>query len=183
MSIPFTTWTQDEKRTIKEIEETIKSGTKLNYGCINMPLISLELDHVIPDELHMLLRITDVLIQNLINAATSNDRNKSSIAQSKVCYTSLLAYTYGDTVHKVSLLQVLEGPMLCELTEAIQDCGVPFTIRTDKTNKKIEFSSLLGEDRKKLLNELPPKLSYCQPEEFSSKVKKLWKVRCMYTSG
>ena len=90
---------------------------------------------------------------------------------------------YGDTVHKVCLLQILEGPMLCELTEAIQDCGVPFTIRTDKTSKKIEFSSLLGEDRKKLLNELPPKLSYCQPEEFSSKVKKLWKVRCMYTSG
>ena len=95
MSIPFATWTQDEKRTIKEIEETVKSGTKLNYGCIKMPLISLELDHVIPDELHMLLRITDVLIQNLINAATSNDRNRSSIAQSKV----YVAYTYGDIVY------------------------------------------------------------------------------------
>ena len=150
MSIPFATWTQDEKRTIKEIKETIKSGTKLNYGCINMPLISLELDHVIPDELHMLLRITDVLIQNLINAATSNDRNKSSIAQSKVYYTvtSLLAYTYGDTVHKVRLLQVLEGPMLCELTEAIQDCGVPFTIRTDKTSKKLSLVPSLEKTEK-----------------------------------
>ena len=73
--------------------------------------------------------------------------------------------------------------MLCELTEVIQNCGVPFTIRIGKTSKKIEFSSLLGEDRKKLLNELPSKLSYCQPEEFSSKVEKLWKVSCMYTCG
>lgn len=86
MSVPFNEYTETSKRarTITEIKHVISSGIKPNYGCINMPLIDIELDHVIPDELHMLLRITDVLIQNLINAATSHDRNRSGIAQSKV---------------------------------------------------------------------------------------------------
>ena len=84
MSMPYTKWTQANKRTINEIKDMVTSGTKPNYGCIKMPLTTLDLDHVIPDELHMLLRITDVLIQNLINAATSDDRNKSGIPQSRV---------------------------------------------------------------------------------------------------
>ena len=72
--------------------------------------------------------------------------------------------------------------MLCSLVEAIRECGIPFTVRIGKASKKrkVEFSSLLGEDRKKLLATcLPTKLSYCQPEMFSSKVVDLWKViRC-----
>jgi len=42
--------------------------------------------------------------------------------------------------------------------------------------KNVEFNSLLGEDRKKLLKLLPTKLQYCQPDNFSSIVKDLWKV-------
>ena len=56
--------------------------------------------------------------------------------------------------------------MLCSLVEAIRECGIPFTVRIGKASKKAEFSSLLGEDRKKLLHALPTKLSYCQPESF-----------------
>lgn len=70
--------------------------------------------------------------------------------------------------------------MLCNLVEVIRECGVPFTVRLGKAGKKVEFSSLLGEDRKKL-QALPTKLSYCQPENFSSEVVKLWKViTCSY---
>ena len=65
--------------------------------------------------------------------------------------------------------------MLCSLVEAIRECGIPFTVRIGKANKKVEFSSVLVEDRKKLLHALPTKLSYCQPEMFSSKVVDLWK--------
>jgi len=72
--------------------------------------------------------------------------------------------------------QVLEGPMLCNLVEAIHDCGVPFTVQVGTTNKKLEFSSLLGGERKKLLADLPSKLWSCQPQKFSSKVENLWKV-------
>jgi len=64
--------------------------------------------------------------------------------------------------------------------EEVKDCGVPFVVRVGKTKKKnhyVEFSSMLGEDRKKLLKRLPAKLQYCQPENFSSKVEDLWKAR------
>ena len=47
---------------------------------VRMPLLEIDLDHIIPDELHMLLRVTDVLIQNLIHAATSHDKNISNVA-------------------------------------------------------------------------------------------------------
>ena len=79
-STPFNT----NCRSISEMQRIVSSKTKPNYGCIKMPLLELDLEHVIPDELHMLLRVTDVLIQNLINAATSNDLNISKVSQSKV---------------------------------------------------------------------------------------------------
>lgn len=71
-------------RSISEIKHIVSSNATPNYGCIKMPLLELDLDHVIPDELHMLLRVTDVLIQNLVNAATSHDWNISNVPQSKV---------------------------------------------------------------------------------------------------
>ena len=46
-------------------------------GRVNDPLITIDLDYWIPGELHLLLRITDVLIQNLINAAASDDYKHS----------------------------------------------------------------------------------------------------------
>ena len=33
--------------------------SKDDYGCCKEPLLDIELDHVIVDELHLLLRITD----------------------------------------------------------------------------------------------------------------------------
>ena len=86
MSIDLDEYTNPEQqgRTIEEIKTTVSSSIKPNYGCIRAPLIDLPLDHVIPDELHMMLRITDILIQNLINAATSYDRNINDIAQTNV---------------------------------------------------------------------------------------------------
>ena len=35
--------------------------SKSNFGCINPPLINICLDHVVADELHLLLRVTDQL--------------------------------------------------------------------------------------------------------------------------
>ena len=75
-------------RTIEEIKTIVSSSKKPNYGCVNAPLIDIPLGHVIPDELHLLLRITDILIQNLILAASSHDLNVSKIPQSKVRNTN-----------------------------------------------------------------------------------------------
>ena len=44
-----------------------------------MPLFSIPLDHIVVDELHLLLRITDRLEKGLIMAAISNDEVNDSI--------------------------------------------------------------------------------------------------------
>ncbi|CAB4020859.1 Hypothetical predicted protein, partial [Paramuricea clavata] len=62
------------KRDLKDLRESAekKSG---NYCCVNPPLLNIELDHIIPDELHLLLRIMDVLTGNLVADAVEWDRS------------------------------------------------------------------------------------------------------------
>ena len=68
-----------ERRTIEGLTETDKQLLKTNkyknirMGRVNDPLITIDLDYWIPDELHLLLRITDVLTRNLITAAASDE--------------------------------------------------------------------------------------------------------------
>lgn len=55
------------KRTMDEINAMAnKAGNKEIYSCEHTPLINIDLEHVILDELHLLLRIMDVLIGNLV---------------------------------------------------------------------------------------------------------------------
>ena len=65
------------KRTIKEISELAKQKGKQNYWCEHTPLVTIELDHVILDELHLLLRILDVVIENLIRDALDWDQREN----------------------------------------------------------------------------------------------------------
>ena len=45
-------------RSLQELKEMSKKSTD-DYGCCKEPLLDIELDHIIVDELHILLRITD----------------------------------------------------------------------------------------------------------------------------
>ena len=45
---------------MQRTREDLTADGKL--GSINIPLLDLELDHVMPDELHLMLRVMDVLI-------------------------------------------------------------------------------------------------------------------------
>ena len=42
--------------------------------CVLPPLVNIPLDHIVLDELHLLLRIMDVLIRNLILYADSEEK-------------------------------------------------------------------------------------------------------------
>ena len=148
-----------ERRTIEGLCETDKQLLKtdkyksIRMGRVNDPLITIDLDYWVPDELHLLLRITDVLTRNLINAAASDD------------------YKHGR-----SNKDILRGPMVKKLLGAIKSCGVSLSIH-DSDKKVFSFTSLVGGDKVKLLKKLPSKLKDCQPADFSTKVKDLWKVR------
>lgn len=122
----------DLKRTLKEMSELAqKKNAKEKYCCEHKPLISIEMDHVILDELHLLLRILDVLIENLIRDALQWDQkdnwDKKRGAQ--------------KNIH------------LNELQKTVRSCGVSFDI-WEKTNAdgkgsgQYDFTSLLGSDKK-----------------------------------
>lgn len=133
-------------------------------GQLNAPLIHLPLTHVVPDELHLMLRITDVLTRNLIKGALAYDAQKS-----------------GD------ISAVLKRPMISKLLKCIRNCGVGFEVYLE-ADGGFKFTSLVGGDKKKLLFSLPSKLLTCQPPLYHNTVKQIWEVRinihlfyCMYT--
>ena len=63
------------KRTLHEMMKMAGKG-KNNYCCVNQPLIEIHLDHIIVDELHLLLRVVDVLIDNLIKDVLEWDKRE-----------------------------------------------------------------------------------------------------------
>ena len=63
------------KRTLEEIKR-LCHWSKVNYGCINEPLLNIPLTNVIADELHLLLRITDKLLENIIDKVLEKDTIK-----------------------------------------------------------------------------------------------------------
>ena len=80
-----------------------KSRKDLRLGCVHPPLFQVELDHVIVDELHLLLRISDKLIGNIILRMAQLDQ------RSRVHHTG-----QPDNIHK--------------LCEAIRSCGIHFQV-------------------------------------------------------
>ena len=151
--------TDFEQRTIQGLLETdrklLKTAKLVNIrmGRINNPLLKIPLENVIPDELHLLLRVMDVLIRNLIHAAGTYDAKNSRRGN-----------------------DILDGVMVKKLLECIRGCGVSFTIY-DSTKKAFDFTSLVDGDKIKLLTKLPAKLKDCQPVEFADTVEQLWKVK------
>ncbi|KAK3082818.1 hypothetical protein FSP39_006271 [Pinctada imbricata] len=156
------------KRTVEEMKRMSQSKSK--FGCVRPPLLDIDLDHVVIDELHLMMRITDVLLRNLIEDAVNLDQ-ESNLGK-KGC---------SRTGNKVN-----------SLISCIESCGVTFQIWENKVKdgrgdsiKNLEWTSLNGTDCKKLLRSLPDKLlsSECIHEGSKSQVVKLWQdFRSLYSS-
>ncbi|XP_066016033.1 uncharacterized protein [Pocillopora verrucosa] len=157
----------DLRRTLTEMFELVKKKKQNDkYCCEHEPLLHIELDHVVLDELHLLLRISDVLIENLVRDALDWDRSKN--------------WDKRKCQQKNEHLQNLQA--------AIRSCGVSFDI-WEKTNAdgkgsgQYDFTSLLGSDKKKLLNELPTKLNGIIQPDTVEVVKTVWeKFREIYST-
>lgn len=124
------------KRTLDEIIK-LASKRKDNFCCENEPLI-FDLDHVILDELHLLLRITDVLINNLIEDVLELDK-KEDLGKKKS----------DDTC----------GVHLGNFIKTVQSSGVSFQVweknnADGKGSGSYDFTSLLGNDRKKIIGRI-----------------------------
>lgn len=148
----------DLKRSLKEMFELARKKKQENkFCCDHEPLLHIELDHVVLDELHLLLRILDVLVENLVKDALKWDQNEN--------------WDKRKSQHKNEHLNNLQA--------TIRSCGVSFDI-WEKTNAdgkgsgQYDFTSLLGSDKKKLLNELPTKLNGIIQPDTVEVVKTIW---------
>ena len=63
---------QPLQRTLEENKKLCKCKEN-NYGCFNEPLLNIALTNVIADASHLLLRITDKLLQNVIDEVLERD--------------------------------------------------------------------------------------------------------------
>lgn len=147
------------KRTLQEMQEMAKMPKGENYCCVHQPLLNLPLDHIILDELHLMLHITDILINNLIEDAMQWDEK--------------------DAVRKTR--NVSNGEHLKRLVDIIRSCGVSFSVwekrnADGKGSGTWDWTSLMGDDRKKLMCELPPKLDIAIQPDTAQNVVQLWKV-------
>jgi hypothetical protein len=98
--------TRGMQRTSQNLkEDVVKNG----FGVHAQPLVSIEPEHIIIDELHLLLRICDKLLKNLIvHTKTLDDKNA----------------VHGE-----------KSDFLGQLTEKIRGCGVSFYTWTTRVLK------------------------------------------------
>ena len=125
-------------------------------GQLYSPLLNFEINHIIPDELHLLLRITDISASNLINAAMMHGKRESR-----------------------EIKNPLERPMIIQLLQNINKCGVTFRIEINE-GKGFDFTSSTGGNKLKLLSKLPSYLMESHPIDFANDVKLLWEVISCY---
>ena len=75
---------------------------KKRLGCIHTPLINIELTNIIIDELHLMLRISDVLLRNFLWAMIQQD--------------------------KIEMHEQRPEKFLNEAVQRIQSCGITFKV-------------------------------------------------------
>ena len=123
----------DKARTLSSMKDLCRfalQNCSKHKGCICTPLVNIEPNSVVLDELHLMLRIGDVLIRNLILFAHSQDH----YSQERL----------GERTHHIQ-----------ELEKAISSCGVSFHIwqKREPTGKPIsgsyDWTALTGDTQAK----------------------------------
>ena len=129
-------------QTLSEMQEMCSlPQSQCRYSCVRKPLINISLDHVILDELHLMLRVTDRLMENLIKEVMERD-NKADINKGR-----------GEE----------KGLYLKKFVKEINETGITFNVWEKKNadgagSGLYDWTSLLGSDKKKLMNKLPRQL-------------------------
>lgn len=126
------------KRTLGHIKSMLPLK---KYSVINKPLFNIDLDHVILDELHLMIRVTDRLTENIITEVMERD-GEADMSKKR-----------GEK----------KGIYLEALVSTINKIGIPFSIWEKKNadgrgSGTYEWTSLIGSDKKKLMELLPAQL-------------------------
>eukprot|EP00731_Ephydatia_muelleri_P015283 Em0008g1003a len=111
-----------EERTLEDIEKCASLTTKsrpVNTGIKHKPLIRVALRKVMVDELHLLLRSLDILMNNIIQHTAYQDELQGT-------------------------RDPLSGPNLNLLVDTIRSLGVPFKVWKSRKTIELDWSSLGG---------------------------------------
>lgn len=153
---------QHDYRTLSSLRKCSqlpsRRPTKERLGSQHSPLFHVEPENVVIDELHLLLRISDILVRNLILEMVRLDK-KDKVMQA------------GDQQH------------LRDFVKAIRSCGLTFDVwetrdGDGKPQGRYDWTALTGRERKQLIEKLPSKLRVLLPEEVGGSVISLWNVSC-----
>lgn len=147
-----------EQHTSRKIGNFAEWARQKKYSCAHPPLLNVPLENVVVDELHLMLRITDNLLTNLVQEAVEWDKEENH--------------------NKAPSLRT--DAHLNALVKCINSCGVCFSVWEKKNadgkgSGTFDFTSLMGSDKKLLLEHLPAKLEGVIRPEGSNTVTKLWK--------
>ena len=106
MSVDEEVYCQEKSRSLSSLKSDSQKSRRhcsKHLGCIHPPLLNIELDNIVVDELHLMLRVGDVLLRNLILYTDSRDHASRE-------------HQGEDTNH------------LQQLEQAIRSCGESFQI-------------------------------------------------------
>lgn len=116
-------------RTLQALQDNCmhaKKGCKHHLGSINPPILPIRPTDLVLDELHALLRISDVLLRNLI-------------------------FLVDTMEHRARLRTGTADITMQHLEDRIKSCGVSFTIRQVKSHLSIyNFNILFSFQRPKM---------------------------------
>ena len=141
-------------RTIAEIQKLSKSAHKKGvetYGCLRQPLFpSIAVDHIVPDILHLFLRISDVLINLLILELRRQDGLKKKSKSS-------------STMPQVTVYEQFLN----------DECKVSFHFYSDKVTKETKWRDLTGPEKVKLFSKISIQTLFPNVPQ-AAEVQKLW---------
>lgn len=157
MSFPMDHYTKEKmKRSLATIEQCalLSSSSPLHkrLGVQNKPIFAIEPDSVVIDELHLFMRIFDVLTRNLIYELVNRDRRDRM----------------SPTFIKKLETTLSESGVSFRVWEKRDACGKPTGI--------YDWTSLKGSDMKKVIRSLPPHFTSLLQPEIQEVMAKIWKV-------
>ena len=143
------------KRTLSTLHacSALSSSSPISkhLGSQHSPVLNIEPDNIVIDELHLLLRI-DVRIRKLVFDLVQTGRK-------------------GNTAIATHLIPLSSSARQCGVTYQAWECRDPY----GKPSGKYDFTSLMRKDMKKMLSLLPSHFNSLLRTEISD-MAQLWKV-------
>ena len=162
MSADAAVYIVTKARSLKDMKTLAAKGYRTytkHLGCVQQPLFDIHLDCIILDELHLLLKVRDLLRNFILQVDSMGHKKKEHEGE--------------------------ESSGIRKLEEAVRSCGVSFQIQQNRepTGKPIPGSyDLSGKFKLQVMMKLPAKFDTILPDSLGAQVAQLWNVssHCPY---